>query len=48
LVEHAADTTRSEQGCLIDWLLNDAAEACFDIATRPLATNVEARLRVAA
>jgi hypothetical protein len=47
-LESAADTARSPQGCLIDWLLNDAAEAYFDVAAWPFAAVAEARRAVAA
>jgi hypothetical protein len=47
-LERAADTARSPQGCLIDWLLNDAAEAYFDVVARPFAAVAEARRAVAA
>jgi hypothetical protein len=42
-LERASDTARSEQGCLIDWLRNDAAEAYFDVAARSFVAGVEAR-----
>jgi hypothetical protein len=48
LLERAADLARSPQGCLIDWLLNDAAEAYFDCAAKPSTTIAEGCQAVAA
>jgi Gluconate 2-dehydrogenase subunit 3 len=47
-LERSADKAHNPHGCLIDWLLNDAAEAYFDVAARPFAAVAEARLAVAA
>jgi hypothetical protein len=47
-LECAAETAPHPEGCLIDWLLKDAAEAYFDVASMPFAAVADARHAVPA
>jgi hypothetical protein len=47
-LECAAETAPRPEGCLIDWLLKDAAEAYFDVAAMPFVAVAEARQAIPA